>query len=76
MRMYFGSLYSSSPSRISLLGPGTSASLGIAVPQGLVVMGERKFFSVPLRNLIRQAIVPFCSSRTTRTLWPSGAKSA
>jgi hypothetical protein len=76
MRIHFGSLYSSWLSRISLLGAGTSASLGMACPQGLVVMGERKFFSVPLRNLILQAIVPFFSSRWTRTLWPSGAKSA
>jgi hypothetical protein len=74
--MSFGSPYRSWLSRISLLGAGTSASLGIAVPQGLVVMGDRKFFSVPLRNLILQAIVPFCSSRWTRTLCPNGAKSA
>jgi hypothetical protein len=37
--------------------------LGIAVPHGFVVIGDRKFFSVPLRNLILQAIVPFFSSR-------------
>jgi hypothetical protein len=68
MRIHFGSLYSSWLSRISLLGGGTSASLGIAVPQGLVVIGDRKFFSVPFRYLIFQAIVPFSSSRMTRTL--------
>ena len=57
-------------------GAGTLASFGIAWPQGFVVMGERKFFSVPLRNLMRQAMVPWRSSRCTRTLCPSGAKSA
>ena len=59
MRMYRGSLYSSSLARIASVGAGTSASRGIACPHGLVVIGERKFFSVPFLNLMRQAMVPF-----------------
>ena len=75
--MYLGSLYNRWPSRISLLGPDSLLNLGIPVPQGLVVIGASKSKShSPLRNLMRQAIVPFSSSRCTRTELPSGVKSA
>src|SRR5487761_2111652 len=77
IRIYLGSLNSSWLSRISLLGAGTFARSGVAEPQGLVVIGASSSMSfLPLRNLMRHAIVPFSSSRITRTLCPSGAKSA
>jgi hypothetical protein len=75
--MYFGSLNRYWLSRCSLLGAGTSASCGMCLPQGLVVIGASRFMSFsPLRKMIRQAMTPFSSSRFTRTEWPSGAKSA
>jgi hypothetical protein len=45
-------------------------------PHGVVRIGEMKFFSRPSRNLSRHEMVPFASSRSARTLCPSGAKSA
>ena len=56
---------------------GASYSDGDLIePQGVVRIGETKSFSRPSRNLIFQEIVPFFSSRSVRTLWPRGAKSA
>src|SRR5262249_39627137 len=43
---------------------------------GVVRIGDTKFFSRPSRDLIFHEIVALSSSRRTRTLWPSGAKSA
>src|SRR6185503_6102699 len=56
---------------------GASYSAGPLIdPQGVVRIGDTKFFSRPSRNLSRQEMVPLASSRSVRTLWPSGAKSA
>src|SRR5690606_21016916 len=58
-------------------GRGGSYSFGALIdPQGVVRIGETKFFSRPSRNRIFQEIVPLLSSRSARTLCPSGAKSA
>ena len=57
-------------------GSASSANFGICSPQGFVVIGDSKFFSVPFLNFILQEIVPFSSSRRTLTLCPIGAKSA
>jgi hypothetical protein len=65
---YFGSLYKSSPSYMSLLGDGSAANSGIYSPHGLVVIGEQKFFSVPFLNLIFHEMVPFSYSLKALTL--------
>ena len=70
-----GSCASSCDRMASALGAGSSAGDGID-PHAVVRIGETKFFTRPSRNSIRQEIVPFASSRSARTLWPSGAKSA
>src|SRR2546427_2525915 len=58
-------------------GRGASYSAGPLIdPQGVVRIGDTKFFSRPSRNLSRHEMVAFASSRSTRTLCPSGAKSA
>src|SRR5439155_5001701 len=56
---------------------GASASCGAGIdPHGVVRIGDSKFFSRPSRKTIFHETVPFSGSRSTRTLWPSGAKSA
>src|SRR5207244_11622347 len=58
-------------------GRGASYSAGPLIdPQGVVRIGDTKFFSRPSRNLSRHETVAFASSRSTRTLCPRGAKSA
>ena len=52
------------------------ARVTLVDPQGVVLIGETKFFSRPSRNFILHETVPFSSSLSTRTLWPKGAKSA
>ena len=44
-------------------------------PQGVVRIGKVNSFTRPSRYLIFQEIEPFSFSLSTRTLWPSGAKS-
>ena len=71
-----GSLYKICELISTWLGVSASANFGMNFPQGFVVIGDTKFFSVPFLNLILQEIVPFYSSLLTLTLWPIGAKSA
>ena len=62
--------------KVQYQSAGTNKYADVLIKDNAFRIGDTKFFSRPSRNLIFQEMVPFSSSRRTRTLWPKGAKSA